>query len=65
VLLQYADETIFFIQDDIQSAQILKFLLCIFEQMSGLKINYDKNELYCIGDTVTKKDKYSLIFSCA
>jgi hypothetical protein len=65
VLLQYADDTVFFIEDDIQSAQNLKFLLCIFEQMFGLTINYDKSEMFCFGDAVAKKDQYSLIFSCA
>jgi hypothetical protein len=65
VLLQYADDTIFFLEDDVSSAQNLKFLLCIFEQISGLKINFDKSVLFCFGDAIKKKEQYELIFSCS
>ena len=36
-ILQYTDDTILLIQDDLVQARNLKFLLCLFEQMSGLK----------------------------
>jgi hypothetical protein len=45
--LQYADDTIFFIQDCLKGASNLKFILCLLEQMSGLKINFHKSEIYC------------------
>ena len=37
ILLQYADDTVFFIDNDIPSVQHFKFLLNAFEHMSGLK----------------------------
>lgn len=45
VFLQYADDTGFFIENDIASAHNLKFLLCASEKISGLKINFGKSEL--------------------
>lgn len=42
----------------------MKFLLCIFEQVSGLKINFHKSEMYCLGEAMDKKDAYSEIFTC-
>lgn len=45
-MLQYADGTIFLLQDDETSARNLKFILSAFEQMSGLTINFHKSELF-------------------
>ena len=36
-ILQYVDHTIFLFPDDLESVKNLKFILCAFEQMSGLK----------------------------
>lgn len=47
-MLQYADDTIFLLQDDYNSAHNLEFILCLFEQMCGLKINFRKSELFCL-----------------
>ena len=47
-MLQYADDTIFILQDDINSAHNLKCILCLFEQMSGLKINFQKSEVLMV-----------------
>jgi hypothetical protein len=55
VMLQYADDTIFMIQDDLESARNLKFILCMFEQMSGLKVNFHKSDIYCCGEAVDKQ----------
>ena len=54
-MLQYTDDTIFLLQDDLSSAKNLKFILCAFEQMSGLKINYHKSELFLFGEAVDRK----------
>jgi hypothetical protein len=48
VILQYVDDTILFIQDDMESARNLKLLLYIFESMSGLKINFEKSEVLLV-----------------
>lgn len=63
-MLQYADEAIFLLQDDYNSAHNLKFVLCLFEQISGLKINFHKNELFLFGDAINKVDEYTRIFTC-
>jgi hypothetical protein len=36
-ILQYADDTIIFMEHDLQNALNMKLMLCIFEQLSGLK----------------------------
>jgi hypothetical protein len=46
--IQYADDTIFFIQDCLEGARNLKFILCLFEHMYGLKINFHNREIYCL-----------------
>jgi hypothetical protein len=40
--LQYADDTIIFLEAEEQYIANVKFLLYCFENMSGLKINYQK-----------------------
>lgn len=62
--LQYKDDTIFLIQDDIESASNLKFNLCLFEQLSGLKINFHKSEVFCLGEATDRQDSYAEIFTC-
>ena len=41
-ILQYADDTILFMDHDLEKAINLKLLMCAFEQLSGLKINFHK-----------------------
>ena len=63
-MLQCADATIFLLQDDYESACNLKYILCLFEQMSGLKINFHKSEIFLFGVAADKKREYSQIFTC-
>ena len=49
-ILQYADDTILFMEHDIEKAKNLKLILSAFEQLSGLKINFHKSELFCFGE---------------
>ena len=51
-MLQYADDTIFLLQDDMDSAHNLKYILCLFQHMSGLKINFLKSEVLCVEGTI-------------
>lgn len=48
-MLQYADDTIFFIENDLEGANNIKLVLGAFEKLSGLKINFHKSELFCFG----------------
>jgi hypothetical protein len=42
----------------------MKLLLCAFEQISGLKINFHKSELLCFGDAQDSLDTYLVLFCC-
>jgi hypothetical protein len=48
-ILQYADDTLIFLDHDIEKAKNLKLLLCAFEKLLGLKINFHKSEIFCFG----------------
>ena len=63
-ILQYADDTILFMEDDLEQACNMKLLLCAFEQASGLKINFHKSELFCFGEAQTHAETYMEIFAC-
>lgn len=53
IILQYADDTIVCLKDNLDMARNLKLLLYLYEMMSGLKINFDKSEVLLIhGDEV-------------
>jgi hypothetical protein len=42
-------------------ASNLKYVLILFELMSGLKINFHKSEIFCFGNAIEKSDFYSKI----
>lgn len=48
-ILQYADDTVICFEHDKDAAINLKLLLYVFELMSGLKINFLKSEVLCVG----------------
>jgi hypothetical protein len=64
-ILQYADDTILFMEHDPEKAVNMKLILCLFEQLSGLKINFHKSELFCFGQAKECQDDYKEIFGCA
>jgi len=41
-ILQYADDTIIYLEEDYENARNMKILLYIYEIMTGLKINFSK-----------------------
>jgi hypothetical protein len=57
-ILQYADDTIIFMENALEKAQNMKLLLCAFEQISGLKINFHKGEILCIGNAQDSLENY-------
>ena len=63
-ILQYADDTILFMDHDLDKARNLKLLLCAFEELSGLKINFHKSELFCFGDAAESAPEYADTFGC-
>jgi hypothetical protein len=63
-ILQYADDTILFLEQDLEKAVNMKLILCIFEQLSGLKINFHKSEIFCFDKAKEVEDQYRQIFGC-
>jgi hypothetical protein len=63
-ILQYADDTILFMEHDLEKAVNMKLILCIFEHLSGLKINFYKSEIFCFGKAKEVEDQYKQIFGC-
>ena len=63
-ILQYADDTILFLEHDLEKAVNMKFILAIFEQLLGLKINFHKSEVFCFGKAKEFQDEYRCIFGC-
>ena len=58
------DGTIICFQHDREAAVNLKLLLYIFELMSGLKINFLKSEILCVGGDDELLTFYSDLFNC-
>jgi hypothetical protein len=54
--LQYADDTILFSDLDEQSIINVKFLVYCFECMSGLRINFQKNEVFVLGASDAERE---------
>lgn len=63
-ILQYADDTIIFLRHDTNGAVHLKLLLYLFEMLAGLKINFDKSEIFMINDGESWGQVYAEIFDC-
>src|SRR3954464_1486830 len=63
-VLQYADDTIIFMEHDLDKARNMKLVLCLFEQLSGLNINYNKRQLFCFGRANEGQDHYRQLFVC-
>ncbi|GKE75843.1 kinase-like domain, beta-lactamase/transpeptidase-like protein [Tanacetum coccineum] len=47
--LQYADDTIFFGEWSKENVRSLMCILKCFEEVSGLRVNYNKSKLYGVG----------------
>jgi hypothetical protein len=63
-ILQYADDTILFMDHDLEQAKNMKLLLTTLEQLSGLKINYHKCELFCFEEAKDHELQYEQLFGC-
>jgi hypothetical protein len=58
ISLQYADDTLLFLEDDIEKANNLKWLLLCYERMTGMRINFDKSDLLIIGVEESRVNEY-------
>ena len=43
---------------DLSKALNMKLILCLFEQLSGLKINFHKSEIFCFGKAKDDEEQY-------
>jgi hypothetical protein len=51
-------------ENDLEAAKNMKLLLCAFEQLLGLEINFHKSEIFCYGNARELGREYSEIFGC-
>jgi hypothetical protein len=63
-ILQYADDTVLFMEHNFDQARNMKLLLTAFEQISGLKINFHKSEIFCFGNAKDHELQYEELFGC-
>jgi hypothetical protein len=63
-ILQYADDTILLLENNLDQARNLKVILCLFEQMSGLKINFAKSDICCLGGALDREEDFERILTC-
>lgn len=49
-ILPYTNDMILFMEHNVEKAENMKLLLCAFEQLSGLKINFHKSEIFYFGE---------------
>uniref|UniRef100_A0A8R7PWM5 Reverse transcriptase domain-containing protein n=2 Tax=Triticum urartu TaxID=4572 RepID=A0A8R7PWM5_TRIUA len=64
VSLQYADDTILFLENSVHKARNFKWLLSCFENMSGMKINFHKSDLMTINVDYAVANEFAQIFCC-
>jgi hypothetical protein len=63
-ILQYADDTILFVENDLIQANNLKLVLNAFEKLAGLKINFHKSEMFCFGNAKENVADLINVFGC-
>jgi hypothetical protein len=63
-ILQYVDDTFLFMEHDLDKAQNLKLIFLALEQLSGLKINFHKSELFCYREAQDEVNAYADLFGC-
>jgi len=61
-VLQYADDIAIFMDNDLEKARNMKLLLCAFEQLLGLKINFHKSKMFCYRVAKARQNEYAHIF---
>jgi hypothetical protein len=58
----HIDGTVIFMDHDIKQANKMKLLLRVFEQLSGLKINFYNSEIFCFGQAQQFEAEHSRLF---
>jgi hypothetical protein len=63
-ILRYANDNIIFMDPDFDQGRNMKLIVCTFEQLLGLKINFHKCEIFCFGLAEECEAQYSQLFGC-
>jgi hypothetical protein len=63
--MQYADHTFLFIKINSLIVERVKWALKIFENISGLKINFDKSELISFNMNIHTDAYYASLLNCS
>jgi hypothetical protein len=58
------NDTILFMEHDLEKAINMKLILIFFEELSGLKINCHKSEIFCFGRAKEDEEQYKHLFGC-
>jgi hypothetical protein len=53
-----------YLEHNLAYVRYAKLLLYVFEQLSGLKINFDKSEILIIGGDLEIARSYAEVFNC-
>lgn len=64
ISLQYADDTLIFLENNLEKAQHLKWILALFEQISGMRINFDKSDMIPINLEEADSSRINQVFGC-
>jgi hypothetical protein len=64
VSLQYADDTLLFLENNLAVARNLKWLLSCFEQLSSMRINFHKCDLVALNVDEQEAQLFSQILRC-
>jgi hypothetical protein len=62
--LQYADDTVIFLSYSAENLRNLRMILTCFEAMFGMKINFDKSEVFTVGLTDEEQQQTVEILNC-
>lgn len=63
--LQFVDNTILFLEDSLEAVRGIKIVLSIFEDLSGLKINYSKSSIYAPCSSVDLATSWANWLGCS
>ena len=64
ISLHYANDTLLFLENNMQHAKNFKWLLTCFENLSGMRINYAKCDLLTLGLDENENNNFARLFCC-
>jgi hypothetical protein len=64
ISMQYAANTLLFLEKKLDNARNLKWLLSYFDQMSGMRINFHKCDMVPVNISTEESQEYARSLSC-